>query len=626
MKTSNNSEKRGKVELIKPLNRKHTTNEKTATTSVRCAKKRFKKQVREKDYCFFCETEVLNFARHIRRNHSLESDVQKAFSFPPKSVERKRLIASLRKKGNFLQNASCLYKPVHKSQLTNNEENYLPCPFCYGLYSRRMLWRHKRICPQNPNPNKPISLSEGQNIFLSKLNVGVDLLQKVFPRMLADKVSFCAKKDVLICSFGSRYLRTHREQHHALICSRKMRELAKVLIEARKLHSGIKTLYDLLHPQHFDTVVQSVKIIAKYNPDTDIYESPTFGMNISRSLKDCCDIAILDICKRKHKSNVVSVAEIEADVTMFKRLLETTWKHEISSQAGQDLNTKTWNKITILPLAADLKLFRSYLIQKGNEAEQKLKENKKNLQSFRLLMETIFCRLMLLNRKRVGELQRMKLSTYLMSEEKNEQTYEEFSEAVSSSEKVLLKTLKRVVIRGKRGRGVPVLFSTDMQDHMQLFLEARPNFLDHSNQFLFGNPKSNNPITGYKVIQKHAHLSGAKNPQALTSTKLRKHLATLTQLFNMTSNDIEQLATFMGHTFDVHSKSYRLPDDVYQTAKIAKLLLLMERGDAGKYKGKTLEEIDLDMEEEILQDDDSPTNVAEIAECNSEPKVNIVFY
>lgn len=67
----------------------------------------------------------------------------------------------------------------------------------------------------------------------------------------------------------------------------------------------------------------------------------------------------------------------------------------------------------------------------------------------------------------------------------------------------------------------------------------------------------------------------------------------------MSQSDVEQLATFMGHTLSVHNKDYRLPDDVFQTAKIAKLLLLMERGEAGKYKGKCLEEIDLNLEENL---------------------------
>ncbi|KAJ8933287.1 hypothetical protein NQ314_014115 [Rhamnusium bicolor] len=40
-----------------------------------------------------------------------------------------------------------------------------------------------------------------------------------------------------------------------------------------------------------------------------------------------------------------------------------------------------------------------------------------------------------------------------------------------------------------------------------------------------------------------------------------------------------------------------LPQDVYQIAKVSKILLLMEKGNAAKYKNKTLEEIDIDMDE-----------------------------
>lgn len=93
-------------------------------------------------------------------------------------------------------------------------------------------------------------------------------------------------------------------------------------------------------------------------------------------------------------------------------------------------------------------------------------------------------------------------------------------------------------------------------------------------------------------MKKHAKCSGCKNPQALISTRLRKHLATLSQIFNMTDNDLEQPATFMGHTTGVHRKSYRLPDDIYQTAKTSKLLLLMEQGSSARYKGKSLDEIE----------------------------------
>lgn len=56
----------------------------------------------------------------------------------------------------------------------------------------------------------------------------------------------------------------------------------------------------------------------------------------------------------------------------------------------------------------------------------------------------------------------------------------------------------------------------------------------------------------------------------------------------MSPNDIEQLTTFMGRTESV-TTVYRLPDDVYQTAVLSKLLTAMCDGTAGKHKGKTLE-------------------------------------
>lgn len=49
-------------------------------------------------------------------------------------------------------------------------------------------------------------------------------------------------------------------------------------------------------------------------------------------------------------------------------------------------------------------------------------------------MGTIYCRLILFNRKRPGELQRMTLHTYT-SAEMGKSTYEEFNEVISITEK-----------------------------------------------------------------------------------------------------------------------------------------------------------------------------------------------
>ncbi|KAB0803036.1 hypothetical protein PPYR_00006, partial [Photinus pyralis] len=105
------------------------------------------KRNRQKDFCFFCDTLVQCFARHIIRNHATETEVQKILSYPPRSTTRKQLITMIRKKGNYL-NSNTLQKPVRKGTL---DQPLLPCSHCCGLYSKKQLWRHAK----QRNPNQP---------------------------------------------------------------------------------------------------------------------------------------------------------------------------------------------------------------------------------------------------------------------------------------------------------------------------------------------------------------------------------------------------------------------------------------------------------------------------------------
>lgn len=45
-----------------------------------------------------------------------------------------------------------------------------------------------------------------------------------------------------------------------------------------------------------------------------MYRSPTYAMNIATTLKQCCDIAIMYLLKRKDIYAEVSTAAMEADL------------------------------------------------------------------------------------------------------------------------------------------------------------------------------------------------------------------------------------------------------------------------------------------------------------------------
>ncbi|KAF5297805.1 hypothetical protein FQA39_LY11954 [Lamprigera yunnana] len=210
------------------------------------------------------------------------------------------------------------------------------------------------------------------------------------------------------------------------------------------------------------------------------------------------------------------------------------WRHKNSCAENP-------TKITVLS-ASDLKILKEYLTTTATKSVSMLLRNKNAKNAYITLLETVYCGVILLNRKRTGELQRLLVSTYEETGMNGPPSHEQFTDAISPTEKILI---------------------------------LKPKFLNPTNPYLFAKSQSNNSISSYKVLEKLVKLSVVKEPAAITSTRPKKHLATLTKIFNI------------------------LPDDVNQTAKITVLLLLMEKGTGAEYKRRSLEEINLNLEEDL---------------------------
>lgn len=148
-------------------------------------------------------------------------------------------------------------------------------------------------------------------------------------------------------------------------------------------------------------------------------------------------------------------------------------------------------------------------------------------------------------------------------------------------------------------------------------ISIRKTVCNKNNEYLFAIPNTDNScLRASETVRKLALASGAKNPSAITSTKLRKQVATVAQLLNFTEGDVEQLSNFMGHSKEVHKTFYRLPENVFQVAKVSKFLLMMEKGDAEHYRGKNLDDINVDG----LVSDESEGEYSDIS-CSDEPDI-----
>ena len=113
-----------------------------------------------------------------------------------------------------------------------------------------------------------------------------------------------------------------------------------------------------------------------------------------------------------------------------------------------------------------------------------------------------------------------------------------------------------------------MLLTPDMIAAMDLLMKSMKECQVHKeNVYMFARPGVLSHYRGSDCFRKYAKQCGAKNPEALTSTRLRKQVATLSTLLNLKENEMDQLATFLGHDIRVHREFYRLPESTLQLAK-----------------------------------------------------------
>ena len=119
-------------------------------------------------------------------------------------------------------------------------------------------------------------------------------------------------------------------------------------------------------------------------------------------------------------------------------------------------------------------------------------------------------------------------------------------------------------------------------------------------------------------------------PDLVTSTYLRKYIATVSQLLDVKPNEFELLCRHMGHSSFVHRDYYRLPSRTLELAKLSKLLLAVENGDLNEICGKTLNDTDVHLQNDVeldvpqqSDDTDGETDATDV-EPDSDLDVDIV--
>lgn len=171
----------------------------------------------------------------------------------------------------------------------------------------------------------------------------------ILATLKADAVSLVAKKDKIICEIARKYIKSHKEKHLIKVARRDMRRLARLLIEARKIENNNSLpLISLLHPSKFKVIVEATKKMTNYDDKNNCFSSPSVAMQMGTLIKTAINTAQTLELQVNFESPKLRILDV------MKKLVETEWTIEISTEAGQNLNLNRFNKPTIIPMAEDI--------------------------------------------------------------------------------------------------------------------------------------------------------------------------------------------------------------------------------------------------------------------------------
>ncbi|KAH3780340.1 hypothetical protein DPMN_158153 [Dreissena polymorpha] len=231
-----------------------------------------------------------------------------------------------------------------------------------------------------------------------------------------------------------------------------------------------------------------------------------------------------------------------------------------------------YNKPSPIPLAKDLMALSLLLNEKAN-AIMESGRAEITPSEYRELSEITLAQLVLFNKRRAGEAERLEVKQFIEGVEHGKTVHEEVLESLSPLERKLVDVIDRVEIRWKRGRRVAILLPQILKKQVDVLFKCRSSaYIDESNKYVFARP-GKTPFRSTDALRKYAALCGAKQPHTLTSTGFRKHVATMSQMLNLKDNELNVLATFLGHDIRVHREYYRLPENTIQVNKLSFMIV-----------------------------------------------------
>ncbi|KAK0157023.1 hypothetical protein PV328_011998, partial [Microctonus aethiopoides] len=493
------------------------------------------------------------------------------------SKERKREIAKLRKRGDFIHNTHAnvntgvlitCRRPRNNSK--KNADEYVTCSNCLGSYSKRTLRIHFAKCDSMHKKGQRGQLMEDKGLSgYIHYRANAVMQRSIFPAFQDDAISSTIRYDELLILYGNKLCDKYTLEHQAAMIRSHLRLLARFKIEIKKINKKVTDLASVFRAKRFENLVQAVKVCANYDEEKKIYKTPANAITLGIQLKKCCGILKSDYAK---KENAEGLNRVEGFLNVFNDEFTVA----ISKKALEDQATNRRNKKIVLPSQEHISKLYTYLRERREKAMVILNE-KFDISAWTQMSESVLILLIMFNRRRPGESERFLLKNYQNQEKIDDALNLDIYNKVSKESQKQANQFVRIVCRGKLGRTLAVWMHKFLLTYIDKILEYRKEArVSSDNPYLFAVPGDKYLKRRYfracMLLNRFAKESGAKVPQSLRCTMLRKHIASYTAMLGLQDNKVKDLANFMGHHENIHKDVYVISNCVKDMVEVSRLL------------------------------------------------------
>lgn len=563
-----------------------------ATTSNSSGKRKWDKR----QSCFYCGKLLTQMPKHLERAHSNEKDVKAFINLKPGDPKRISILNKLRNTGNYIHNTKVLETkcgtliPQRRQQEMKSPSKFVPCANCHQFFLKSRLSKHKRKCESNQNSS---TLNMRQSVLSQAKHMLPVTDHERYRQILETKVIGGMKEkddayyqilsDDLILEYGTELVEKYggKDEHKNHIRG-KLREVSRFLIEVKAVAvliaksetdqdkkerlNKLSSLTDLCKVScNVDLAVQATKNLAQFDIATNTFKKADLAKRIGEDIKYCATICLKGAIKRKDD-------ETKEGIKDFLFVLEKEWYTRINSKALSTIYERNFNKELQVPDPKDMEKLNEFLTQQRDQMMLDLAQSP-NTSTYAQLVKLALVCVIVFNRKRAGDAHKLLLETY--HKKARGKIHQRIFKSLSENEKILVESFSRLETKGKRGLKVPILLTPEIEKMTELLVKHRQECgVPPDNRYFFAIPKtSQSYYRGSDAIRWVRSKVKLERPEMITSTKLRKEVATLAAVSGLPESQVDQLATFLGHSATTHKKYYRLPEATYQTAKVSQFLL-----------------------------------------------------